>query len=154
MKKLTVILCLSSFLVACGGGESESTAAVPAAVESLPSSVVPITIDSAGMASLVIDDRFDLSTKFKLKIDVDLSIGDVRAYLNICQKKANSLRADYGNCLVRAPLSQGSIKTTLAMSRQDIELIAEIWFYDTSTQPLSFAWQFDTQAEHQMFEIR
>ncbi|KAF7767216.1 hypothetical protein PUND_a3148 [Pseudoalteromonas undina] len=152
MNKLTVILCSLSLLTACGGGGDESAA--PAPTNIAPPVADPVTAEPQGMANLVINNDFNLSTKFNLAIDVALSRGDERAYLNICQKKSNAERADYNNCLFRAPLTQGALTTTLAMSRQDIELVAEIWFYDTSTQPLAFTWQFDAQTQNQLFEIR
>lgn len=152
MNKLTVIVCSLSLLTACGGTGDESAAPAPTNVA--PTVADPVTVEPQGMASLVINNDFNLSTKFNLAIDVALSRGDEKAYLNICQKKSNTERADYNNCLFRAPLTQGVLTTTLAMSRQDIALVAEIWFYDTSTQPLAFTWQFDTQTQNQIFEIR
>ncbi|GAA62248.1 hypothetical protein P20311_0013 [Pseudoalteromonas sp. BSi20311] len=152
MNKLTVIVCSLSLLTACGGTGDESAAPAPTNVA--PTVADPVKAEPQGMASLVINNDFNLSTKFNLAIDVTLSRGDEKAYLNICQKKSNTERADYNNCLFRAPLTQGVLTTTLAMSRQDIALVAEIWFYDTSTQPLAFTWQFDTQTQNQIFEIR
>ena len=152
MNKLTVIVCSLSLLTACGGTGDESAAPAPTNVA--PTVADPVKAEPQGMASLVINNDFNLSKKFNLAIDVTLSRGDEKAYLNICQKKSNTERADYNNCLFRAPLTQGVLTTTLAMSRQDIALVAEIWFYDTSTQPLAFTWQFDTQTQNQIFEIR
>ncbi|WP_369676272.1 hypothetical protein, partial [Enterococcus faecium] len=39
------------------------------------------------MADLTVDKEFTFSTKLPLAINVDLNMGEVRAYLNICQKK-------------------------------------------------------------------
>ncbi|MEN8634359.1 MULTISPECIES: hypothetical protein [Pseudoalteromonas] len=151
MNKTILIIALSMYLAACGGGDSETT--TPTVADN-PTSDPVTSEEPAGMASLEVAEGFDLSTKFDLDVDVNLGLGDVRAYLNICQKKTDSLRADYNNCLFRSPLSQSAINTALTMSRQDIELVAEIWFYDNSTQPLSFTWVFDDTKEQQLFEMR
>jgi hypothetical protein len=40
------------------------------------------------------------------------------------------------------------------LSKQDIELIAEIRFYDESTEPLLFTWQYEPAQAQQQFVIR
>jgi len=161
MNKLTITLCFSVCLTACGGGGDEK--ATPTSVQATTSTTTTTTVStdtsttapvSEGMVGLTIADDFNLSTKFELGIDVNLNAGDQRAYLNVCYRKGESDRADYNNCVVRAPLTQGMVETTIVMSRQDIELVAEIWFYDSSTEPLSYSWQFDAQQAKQVFEIR
>ena len=165
MNKLTIILCFSVCLVACGGGGGDekatassvqpTTATTTTSTASTTDTPTPATESgSTGMQGLTIANDFNLSTKFELDIDVNLNAGDQRAYLNVCYKKDQSDRADYNNCVVRTPLTQGVIDTKVVMSRQDIELVAEIWFYDSSTEPLSYSWQYDSQQQQQLFEIR
>ncbi|MDB2355857.1 hypothetical protein N9V89_01330 [Pseudoalteromonas sp.] len=164
MNKLTITLCFSVCLVGCGGGggDDKATSSVQSAAATTTTSAASTTdttttttdSDLTGMQGLTIANDFNLSTKFELDIDVNLNAGDQRAYLNVCYKKDQSDRADYNNCVVRSPLTQGMIDTTVVMSREDIELVAEIWFYDSSTQPLSYSWQYDTQQQQQLFEIR
>lgn len=151
MKKALLILSLSIGLTACGGGGSEETKAPTVATVS--STSTPAN-NPTGINAITVDNEFNLSTKYSLDVDVDLGMGDVRAYLNVCQKKVASQRADYNNCIYRAPLSNTALDTQLVLSNQDIELIAEIWFYDESTEPLLFTWQYEPAQAQQQFVIR
>jgi len=151
MKKSLLILSLSIGLSACGGGGSEETKAP--AVATISSTPTPAN-NPTGINAITVDNEFNLSTKYSLDVDVDLGMGDVRAYLNVCQKKVASQRADYNNCIYRGPLSNTALDTQLVLSNQDIELIAEIWFYDESTEPLLFTWQYEPAQAQQQFVIR
>tara|TARA_B100001063_G_scaffold48732_1_gene42631 strand:+ start:732 stop:1187 length:456 start_codon:yes stop_codon:yes gene_type:complete len=151
MKKSLLILSLSIGLSACGGGGSEETKAP--AVATVSSTSTPAN-NPTGINAITVDNEFNLSTKYSLDVDVDLGMGDVRAYLNVCQKKVASQRADYNNCIYRGPLSNTALDTQLVLSNQDIELIAEIWFYDESTEPLLFTWQYEPAQAQQQFVIR
>ena len=151
MKKALLILSLSIGLTACGGGGSEETKAP--AVSTVSSTSTPAN-NPTGINAITVDNEFNLSTKYSLDVDVDLGMGDVRAYLNVCQKKVASQRADYNNCIYRGPLSNTALDTQLVLSNQDIELIAEIWFYDESTEPLLFTWQYEPAQAQQQFVIR
>lgn len=151
MKKTLLILSLSIGLTACGGGGSEETKAP--AVATVSSTSTPAN-NPTGINAITVDNEFNLSTKYSLDVDVDLGMGDARAYLNVCQKKVASQRADYNNCIYRGPLSNTALDTQLVLSNQDIELIAEIWFYDESTEPLLFTWQYEPAQAQQQFVIR
>ena len=151
MKKALLILSLSIGLTACGGGGSEETKAP--AVATVSSTSTPAN-NPTGINAITVDNEFNLSTKYSLDVDVDLGMGDVRAYLNVCQKKVASQRADYNNCIYRGPLSNTALDTQLVLSNQDIELIAEIWFYDESTEPLLFTWQYEPAQAQQQLVIR
>ena len=151
MKKALLILSLSIGLTACGGGGSEETKAP--AVATVSSTSTPAN-NPTGINAITVDNEFNLSTKYSLDVDVDLGMGDVRAYLNVCQKKVASQRADYNNCIYRGPLSNTALDTQLVLSNQDIRLIAEIWFYDESTEPLLFTWQYEPAQAQQQFVIR
>jgi len=151
MKKTLLILSLSIGLTACGGGGSEETKAP--AVATVSSTSTPAN-NPTGINAITVDNEFNLSTKYSLDVDVDLGMGDVRAYLNVCQKKVASQRADYNNCIYRGPLSNTALDTQLVLSNQDIELIAEIWFYDESTEPLLFTWQYEPAQAQQQLVIR
>ncbi|TMS83139.1 hypothetical protein [Pseudoalteromonas sp. S554] len=151
MKNTLLILSLSIGLTACGGGGSEETKAP--AVATVSSTSTPAN-NPTGINAITVDNEFNLSTKYSLDVDVDLGMGDVRAYLNVCQTKMASQRADYNNCIYRGPLSNTALDTQLVSSNQDIELIAEIWFYDESTEPLLFTWQYEPAQAQQQFVIR
>lgn len=170
MNKLTLTLFSLCFLSACGGGGEEGSATpVTSPVVENPAPVTPPdsvtppdtgttpetpTPDETSMADLVIDTEFDLSTKFSLLIDVDLKLEDQRAYLNICQKLANDTKADRNNCVLRTALTNAPLNTVLTISRSDMMLVAEVWMYDSSTTPMTYAWQYDASAEQQQFQIR
>lgn len=151
MKNTLLILSLSIGLTACDGGGSEETKAP--AVATVSSTSTPAN-NPTGINAITVDNEFNLSTKYSLDVDVDLGMGDVRAYLNVCQTKMASQRADYNNCIYRGPLSNTALDTQLVLSNQDIELIAEIWFYDESTEPLLFTWQYEPAQAQQQFVIR
>ena len=106
------------------------------------------------MTDLVIDESFNLKTDFDLLIDAKISIGNVRAYLNVCQSKADSNKADYQNCILRKPITQSELTQQVTLSRQDIALVAEIWLYDSNPEPLRYQWQYDENLTEQKFEIR
>ena len=152
MKKSIIILTLSMTLTACGGGGSEETKA-PATISAPAPSSTEAT-KSTGINALKIDEQFNLSTKYSLNLDVELGFGDVRAYLNVCQKKASAQRADYNNCIYRGPIANSALETQLILSRQDIDLVAEVWFYDSSTEPLSYTWQYEPNKEQQLFTMK
>ncbi|MEI8669436.1 hypothetical protein P4S65_14945 [Pseudoalteromonas sp. B131b] len=150
MNNAIIISMLSLGLIACGGSGSEESKAPEAAV-SLP---LESSNEPAGIAALQIDEQFNLSTKYSLNLDVDLGLGEVRAYLNVCQKKISAQRADYNNCVYRGPLVNSMLEKQLTLSREDIELIAEIWFYDSSTQPLLYSWEYNSGEQQQLFIMR
>lgn len=163
MAKLTLLILISLCLGGCGGGGDSSSTTPPV------SDTVPDDTNTGGddggetgsdtetpqplMADLTVDEAFTFSTKLPLAVNVDLNMGEVRAYLNICQKNVDGISADYTNCLYRSPLNNGELDTSITLSRSDIELVAEIWFYDNSTDPLRYNWQFDETSEQQAFEI-
>lgn len=106
------------------------------------------------MTNLTIDQSFNLKTDFDLLIDAKISTGSVRAYLNVCQSKADSNKADYQNCVLRKPIKNGELSQQVTLSRQDIALVAEIWLYDSNPEPLRYQWQYDALLNTQTFEIR
>ncbi|MBQ4860717.1 hypothetical protein J8L98_03275 [Pseudoalteromonas sp. MMG013] len=174
MNKLTVTLFSLCFLSACGGGEdgastpnqnsspvvqnpdpAPDTGTTPDPEPTpAPEPTPEPTPDVTSMADLVIDTDFDLSTKFSLLIDVDLKLEDQRAYLNICQKLTGQVKADRHNCVLRTALGSAPLNTVLTISRSDIQLVAEVWFYDNNTTPMTYEWQYDANNEQQQFQIR
>lgn len=181
MNKYLIILTSLFALAACGGGGGESGSNVSNTTASSTSSQQTSntsnsddssqtesdnadgnsedsTSSDAGseviMTDLVIDKSFDLKTDVGLLIDAKISTGNVRAYLNVCQSKADSGKADYQNCILRKPISQGELNQKVILSRQDIALVAEIWLYDNNPEPLRYQWQYDETLSEQKFEIR
>ncbi|KZY40241.1 hypothetical protein CWC26_01510 [Pseudoalteromonas sp. S4488] len=161
MKHYTLLI-ISLFLSACGGGGegSSSTEAVSTTVTQTPTTSTPppettppdTSVETETMADLTIAPQFDLSSKIELNIDVDLNMGDSRAYLNICLKGDDN-KADYDQCLLRAPLKQSKLTSTVMLANSALELVAEVWFYDSQNEPLRFEWQYDGE-QSAVFTIR
>lgn len=102
---------------------------------------------------LVTSEEFDFTTDVELAIDALLEDLDQRAYLNVCERTQEG-SLDYDSCVYRGPLYPSGIAESVTLSRNDIQLIAEIWFYDGSAEPLYYAWEFDASREDQVFLIR
>ncbi|MCZ4251693.1 hypothetical protein [Pseudoalteromonas shioyasakiensis] len=161
MKHYTLLI-ISLLLSACGGGGegSSSTEAVNTTVTQTPTTSTPppettppdTSVETETMADLTIAPQFDLSSKIELNIDVDLNMGDSRAYLNICLKGDDN-KADYNQCLLRAPLKQSKLTSTVMLANSALELVAEVWFYDAQNEPLRFEWQYDGE-QSAVFTIR
>lgn len=159
--KLYTVLIISLILSACGGGESgSSTEDVSTIVSQTPTtSTTPpekTPTETSGetetMADLTIAPEFDLSSKTELSVDVDLNMADSRAYLNICLKGDDN-KADYNQCLLRAPLKQSKLTSTVMLANSALELVAEVWFYDSQNEPLRFYWQHE-EGQSAVFTIR
>ncbi len=149
-------------LSACGGGGEGSTSAkaesttvtqTPTTSTPPPETTPPETsTDPVTMVDLTIAPEFDLSSKIELSVDVDLNMGDSRAYLNICLKGDDN-KADYNQCLLRSPLKQSKLTATVMLANSALELVAEVWFYDSQNEPLRFHWQHE-EGQSAVFTIR
>jgi hypothetical protein len=149
--KCYTFVTLISILMGCGGGgESETNAVAPVAVvkDPPPDNVVKTTDD------IIVDADFNLSTKFDLKLDVKFDGLDQRAYLNVCLAPQLGEKLDYNNCLFRSPLTASGINESLLISHSEMKLLAHIWYYDGSTTPLEYKWQYQGDQAEQSFMIR
>ena len=161
MKHYTLVI-ISLMLSACGGGGEGSTSAkaesttvtqTPTTSTPPPETTPPETsTDPVTMVDLTIAPEFDLSSKIELSVDVDLNMGDSRAYLNICLKGDDN-KADYNQCLLRSPLKQSKLTATVMLANSALELVAEVWFYDSQNEPLRFHWQHE-EGQSAVFTIR
>ena len=161
MKHYTLVI-ISLMLSACGGGGegSTSTKAESTTVTQTPTTSPPppettppeTSTDPVTMVDLTIAPEFDLSSKIELSVDVDLNMGDSRAYLNICLKGDDN-KADYNQCLLRSPLKQSKLTATVMLANSALELVAEVWFYDSQNEPLRFYWQHE-EGKSAVFTIR
>ncbi|WOC24758.1 hypothetical protein LY624_08950 [Pseudoalteromonas sp. N1230-9] len=149
MKHYTLVI-LSLFLSACGGGSGSSTESASSTVPEVstvttqPETPANTSIGVETMLDLNIAPEFDLSSKMQLRVNVDLQMGDNKAYLNICLKGEDG-KADYNQCLLRTALEQSKLSATLMLANSSLELVAEIWFYDTQNEPLRYYWHHDNQ---------
>jgi len=149
--KCYTLATLLSVLIGCGGGgDSETKSVEPVAVvkDPPPDNVVETTAD------IIVDADFNLSTKFDLKLDVKLDGLDQRAYLNVCLAPQSGDKLDYNNCLFRSPLTATGINESLLISHSEMKLVAQIWFYDGSTVPMQYEWQYESNLDEQKFMIR
>ncbi|MCP4588060.1 hypothetical protein [Pseudoalteromonas sp.] len=156
--KYYTLITFSLMLSACGGGESNSSIKTESAIQTPTTSTATettgtdISAETETMADLMIEPEFDLSSKMELSVDVDLNMGDSRAYVNICLKGDDN-RADYSQCLLRAPLKQSKLLSSVMLANNAIQLVAEVWFYDSQNEPLRFYWQYDDR-QPSVFSIR
>jgi len=154
--KYYTLITFSLMLSACGGGESNSSIKTESAIQTPTTSTATETtgtdISAETMVDLMIEPEFDLSSKMELSVDVDLNMGDSRAYVNICLKGDDN-RADYSQCLLRAPLKQSKLLSSVMLANNAIQLVAEVWFYDSQNEPLRFYWQYDDR-QPSVFSIR
>lgn len=149
--KCITLVTFMSVLIGCGGGgESETNAVAPVAVvkDPPPDNVVKTTDD------IIVDADFNLSTQFNLQLDAKFLGLDQRAYLNVCLAPQKDDKLDYNKCLFRSPLTANGINESLLISHSEMKLVAHIWFYDGSTVPLEYNWQFESNLEEQKFMIR
>jgi hypothetical protein len=149
--KCYTLVTLISILMGCGGGgESESKSVEPVAVVKDP----PVDNVVETTADIIVDADFNLSTKFNLQLDAKLAGLDQRAYLNVCLAPLLGEKLDYNNCLFRSSLTASGINESLLISHSKMKLVAHIWFYDGSTTPLEYKWQYQGDQAEQSFMIR
>ena len=160
MKHLLItMICL--ILTACGGGgEGDAvnensnilgTSATTATTENETATETAVQTDT--MTDLTISPTFDLSSKVLLYVDVDINMGNPRAYINICLKGEDN-KADYSECLLRSSLVESKLNSDIMLANSAVELVAEIWFYDGQQEPMRYFWHFDASQESQRFAIR
>jgi len=150
--KCYTLVTLLFVLIGCGGGESENKAQpveTVAVVKDPPAdNIVETTAD------IIVDADFNLSTKFNLQLDAKLEGLDQRAYLNVCLAPQSGEKLDYNNCLFRSPLTASGINEAILISHSEMKLVAQIWFYDGSTVPVQYEWQYESNLDEQKFMIR
>lgn len=147
MKHIIFLIIYSLSIVACGGGGDETATTEPVG-EPQTGSPPP---EISGSDELVIQGTFDLSTQ----VDVTLSIKNrfltERAFLNVCLKTSED--TDYSECVYRAPLINKDMTQVITIAHQQVRLVAEVWFYDTSREPQSYQWQYNPDLDTQIFTI-
>lgn len=144
MNKL--ILISSLLLVACGGGDSDTSSGTTPKVGVTPEPVVTT-------ADLSISPQFDLTTDVQLTLSVAPDMVAKRAFINVCQAPEEGHNIDYDGCYLRSPLDALGLESHIILPHQGGNLVAEIWYYDTDTQAMQFYWQFDPDTDQQIFKI-
>ncbi|SFB88832.1 hypothetical protein [Pseudoalteromonas denitrificans] len=150
------LIILSIMLVGCGGGSEGENKGETKSPDSVPIVMLPPPPDNIveTTADIIADQNFNFSTKFSLKLDAKLVGLDQRAYINVCLSPDPGKQLDYNECLFRSPLNQNGIQESLMISHSGIKLIAQIWFYDGTTVPMEYEWQYQVNDDEQHFLIR
>ena len=152
--KYLIITTLSLFIVACGGGGGDTASSEVTPVDGTGGGgTTPVTPppEITGSNDLVIDQTFNLSTQVDVTLNVKNLYLNERAFLNVCLKTAGDTK--YSECVYRAPLSNSDISQTITLAHREVNLVAEVWFYDTSREPLSYEWQYNPDLDFQTFTI-
>ena len=144
MNKLNIfmIIALTSLVAACGGGsEGTNQAPAPAPVQTTPPPNPAPQI--LGVMDLNIAPGFELETHRELTLEVDVSAryqGNV--YLNLCEGIQN--KPNYAKCLLRTPLSDGQLITSLSVANDTSSLVAELIDLADPTQSDYTVWSAQT----------
>ena len=147
------LVAVISILMGCGGGgESNSKSVDPAPTPVISEQPVDKAVEKT--ADIVADAEFDFSTKFYLNLDAKLAGLNQRAYLNVCLAPEEGEKVNLNSCLFRSPLSSNGLTESILVSHSEVKLIAQIWFYDGSTTPLQYEWQYQGGQAEQSFLIR
>ncbi|NNG43249.1 hypothetical protein HJP15_10035 [Pseudoalteromonas sp. NEC-BIFX-2020_002] len=150
---MTILAATGFMLQGCGGGSDDTNTSTPIQGET-PAPVSPPVVTPVSTADLVATPEFDFSTQFELLIDVKLTEISQRAYLNVCVKPQLEQPVDYNNCIYRSPISSLGIKQSVTIANSETELVALIWFYDGSTEPLTYQWMYESGQTEQSFIVR
>ncbi|ROV61594.1 hypothetical protein EGH82_04355 [Vibrio ponticus] len=126
-------------LVGCGGGGggSSDNGGGSAAAPSAP---------TRAMSDIVVASDNTLSSTYQLTIDVNLTqLSGKQAYIVICPN--NGQKIDYDSCFTKASLDNGIGKFELLLPNHQLSLIAEVTPMEAGSNPLTFTWQYDNQAQ-------
>lgn len=137
-----LVLAFSLTLIACGGGgggggSSDSNEG---------GSPSPSVTSARSIDDLVVQSDNTLSSTYQLTIDINLTqLNGKQAYVVICENKGNTV--DYANCFIKASLDDGIGKFELLLPNHQQSLITEVTPMEAGSNPLTFTWQYDNQAQ-------
>lgn len=81
------------------------------------------------MIDLIIFLMFDLFSKVLFYVDVDINMGNLCVYINICFKGEDN-KVDYFECLLCFLFVESKLNLDIMFVNLVVELVVEIWFYD------------------------
>ncbi|WP_162062624.1 hypothetical protein [Vibrio taketomensis] len=165
--KIIATLSLAFILTACGGGgggddSSSNTSAsspasssttssastpspAPVATTPVPTPPAPAPANAAPAAAPTAQSN-NLSSTYELTVDVALpQLSGKDAFIVICEDTGGSI--DYNQCFVKASLRDGIGKFELLLPNHQQSLIAEVTPMEAGSNPLTFTWQYDNQAQ-------
>ncbi|WP_194435969.1 hypothetical protein [Vibrio fluminensis] len=130
-------------LVGCGGGgggggsDDNGSGSSAASAPSAP---------TRAMSDIVVASDNTLSSTYQLTVDVNLTqLAGKQAYIVICP--TNGQQIDYDSCFTKASLDDGIGKFELLLPNHQQSLIAEVTPMEAGSNPLTFTWQYDNQAQ-------
>jgi len=140
---VTLLLTILLSLAACGGGGG-SSGQTDASSEALQDG-------TGGGQSATTRPELKISPDNELRALVDLSIeiqtSTERSFVSICPHPGVELAVtsfDYDTCMVRASLESGLRVIELPLPNHVDRLVAIVWYYETSRNPLIRTWQRET----------
>ncbi len=168
-----VLLTMSFFLFACGGGGEQAALQSNVPTEVVHSSVSTEMTAQAdntalaevngsallvkGAADINVPAGFDFATAYQLNFSVSLAQRSAeRVFITLCPEYIQSgatYAVDYDSCILKVSVSDGFFADTLSLTNDKQTLLAVLWFFDGS-EPAYFTWNKDNSAHAvQQFSI-
>lgn len=140
MMKLYSLL-ITSFTVGLIGCGAEEEAKEVVKEETIITPVKP-SQPSKMTSELVTTPEFTFTSGSELTVKIGPApSGSTRYFINICTKFTQSdeqIDIDYKSCKLRTGLTTQSQQFTLALSSNELELVAQIWPIKNSAKPLDY----------------
>lgn len=145
---MSIVLAVTTACGGGGGGSSDNAAATgttstPTPVTQTPSNDTPppneppsTSADAETTKDLVIDAGFDMQSSREITLDFDLNTD---GFLSVCsnfKRTSDNYDIDFGSCVIRAPVTQGTYQNTLSISNAVEDLIAVVYQFDETAEPL------------------
>jgi len=143
-KKFTIPFAFAMVtLTSCGGGGAGSEAGSSAA----NSSNIAGDVNAArNLDDLYIDQTNELATITELNIEV--RVNTASSFLSVCPEPSAEINVNtfnYDKCMIRASLDNNPRAFKLKLPNHIENLVAIVWFYDVTRQPLVNRWSRSTE---------
>lgn len=169
MKNLLLILFTLLLFTACGGGGGDSSTPAaseepvlqtqPEPVSEEPAESITlsrtsalktvtgsnvIVSDAESSNDIVVPAGFDLKTEQTFNLAVNHPNTGADAYLSVCTdyetRADGSFNIDYDTCVIRTSLEFDTFDAEIAVTNDVEQLVAALWFLDTSIDPIYVDW--------------
>jgi len=114
-----------------GGGSDVTSSSSSGTVQSPPQSLAELRIPRENELSAVTE------------LSVEVQINTSKSYLSICDIPGEELdvnKVNYEKCILRTPIDNNFNTFKLALPNHIDSLVAIVWFYEASRQPLVQRW--------------